>query len=71
MRTPLRIGKVVLWGKSFTANETASLNTSLLTSNFTEHLLVDLGGYVSDSVIKVRGATAGRLLVKEVIKLSK
>jgi hypothetical protein len=32
------MGSVVLCGNSFTANETASLKTSLLTSNFTRHL---------------------------------
>src|SRR6188768_2486619 len=36
MRTPLRIGRVVRWGRSLTAKETASLKTSRLTWNFME-----------------------------------
>jgi len=39
INTPLRMGRVVRCGKSFTAKETASLNTSLLTSHFTAHPL--------------------------------
>ena len=35
MSTPLRMGMVVRCGRSFTVNETASLNTSRLTWNFT------------------------------------
>src|SRR3954453_23311090 len=36
MSTPLRIGRVVRCGRSLTANDTASLNTSLFAENLTD-----------------------------------
>jgi hypothetical protein len=67
--TPLKIGRVVLWGKSFTANDTASLKTSLLTSNFTQHLTFEMDNRCTRLWHKAKGAFGfRRYWVREEIK---